>query len=330
MRRFLALLFTILFLLSSSGCGAGQVLDPTLTPTLTSTATPTLTPTATATPTSTPIPTPSVEVGLRPENAATQTYENGVWVVKNADGKTTATWNEQTKEWTYNTENIIIKQIILGYDVDPALIEPFLGPLPPDDPSTHFIDPDTGKRVGYGVGPEMLQDMFGSAVGTYTDSKTLVFARFRGVVTVPLPRELTRIDQMAMIVDVPQTADTSVILISLVPDGSFTVSGVPNDSIYVDIMKVLNDKQWQGRSGMSLANEYLIGKMVAVAMSHDLAPFFVNNDRDGTMLGYDLSNKAILNYIARKSTQIPSRVEFKYKVVFPGPILLPESQYSTD
>ena len=27
-------------------------------------------------------------------------------------------------EWTYVTENITMKQIILGYDVDPAVIEP--------------------------------------------------------------------------------------------------------------------------------------------------------------------------------------------------------------
>jgi len=329
MRQFLALLLTILFLLSSSGCGAGQVLGPTLTPTLTSTETPTLTPTATVTPSPTPIPTPSVEVGLRPENAATQTYENGIWVVKNADGKTTATWNEQTSEWTYNTENIITKQIILGYDVDPAVIEPFLGPLPPDDPSTHFIDPDTGKRVGYGIGPEMLQDMFGSPVGTYTASKTLVFARFRGVVTAPLPPEWTK-TQVAMIVDVPQTADTSIILISRVPSESFLVSGAPNDSIYVDIMKVIYHKEWGGPSGMSLANEYLIGKMVAVAISHDSAPFFINNDAYETILAKDYSNKAILDYIAGKSTQIPNRAELQYSIIFPTPIFLPESQYPTD
>ena len=106
MRQFLALLLTILFLLTSSGCGAGQVLGPTLTPTVTSTATPTLTPTATATPTPTPIPTPSVPHGLRPENAASQTYENGMWVIKNADGLITATWSEDTDEWTYVTGDL--------------------------------------------------------------------------------------------------------------------------------------------------------------------------------------------------------------------------------
>jgi len=324
MRQFLALLLTILFLLSSSGCGAGQVLGLTLTPTLTSTATPTVTPTATATPTPTPIPTPSVEVGLRPENAATQTYENGIWVVKNAVGKTTATWNEQTSEWTYNTENIITKQIILGYDVDPALIEPFLGPLPPDDPLTHFIDPDTGKRVGYGIGPEMSDTYIGSAVGTYTVSATEVFARFRGIVTVPLPPEWQGSD-IAIIVDVPQTADTSIILVSSGVD-TFSVSGVPEDSMYVDIMKLQQDKQWGGLHEITRANESLTGKMVAVEIVHDRAPFFKETPYYEQYLTIDNIRKAVLDYLAGKSTQIPSRVKYKYGKIFSPEIYIPESQ----
>jgi len=175
----------------------------------------------------------------------------------------------------------------------------------------------------------MPQVIFGSAVGEYTTSNTLVFTRFRGVVTVPMPPEWTRI-QVATIVDVPQTADTSIILITRGSRDSFLVSGVPNDSMYVDIMKVVYHKEWQGSSGMALANEYLIGKMVAVSISHDFAPFFINSDSYKGMLTKDYSYKAILDYIAGKSTQIPSHPEFKDSMIFPCPIFLPESQYPTD
>ncbi len=326
MRQFLALLLTTLFLLSSSGCGAGQVLGPTLTPTLTSTATPTLTPTATATPTPTPIPTPSVDAGLRPENAATQTYENGIWVVKNADGQVTATWSEDTGEWSYVTENIVTKQIIIGYDVDPAVIEPYLGPLPPDDPSTHFIDPDTGKRIGYGIGPEKPFTAFGSAVGTYSGSDTLVFARFRGVTVVPLPYGWDGFEAV-QIIEIPQTVDTSIIwVMSTGREYFFSFIGVPDDSMYIDNWNLISYKQWGGVSGITLANENLIGKMVAVSIGHDTAHFFKEEKEIYYEFALIVENmrEAILNYLAGKSTQIPSREEYKYSSG--SSIYVPESQ----
>jgi len=286
----------------------------------------------TPTPEFTPTPEiiePSIPHGLRPENAATQTYENGIWVVKNADGQVTATWNELTNEWTYDTENIITKQIILGYDVDPAVIEPFLGPLPPDDPSTHFIDPDTGKRVGYGIGPETPVTIFGSSVGTFTTSETEVFARFRGVATVPNPPGWTKLN-VAIIVDVPQTADISIIVVSLATGDQFVFSGVPKDSMYVDFMNIVNDDPWGGGSGISLANEHLIGKMVAVTILHDMAPIFRNTDKYEVYSKWDNIRGDILSYLAGKSTQIPSRVEPKNSQIFSSQILIPESQSPTE
>ena len=60
-------------------------------------------------------------------------------------------------------------------------------------------------------------------------------------------------NKIAIIVDIPQTADTSIILISKDgSDKSFSVDGVPNGSMYVDIMNVIYDKQWLGRSGITL------------------------------------------------------------------------------
>ena len=47
-----------------------------------------------------------------------------------------------------------------------------------------------------------------------------------------------------------------------------------NSTMYVEIMDVIYDKQWLGRSGMSLANEHLIGKMVAVSYITRKGAFF--------------------------------------------------------
>jgi len=106
----------------------------------------------------------------------------------------------------------------------------------------------------------------------------------------------------------------------------FVFSGVPKDNMYVDIMNIINDDQWGGRSGMSLANEYLIGKMVAVTILHDIAPVYKNTDFYEVYLEWDNIRGDILRYIAGKSTQIPSRVEHKNSQIFSSQILIPESQ----
>jgi hypothetical protein len=44
-------------------------------------------------------------------NAASETWEGGAWVVKSADGKVTATWDNTENKWVYNAENL---QMIFG------------------------------------------------------------------------------------------------------------------------------------------------------------------------------------------------------------------------
>jgi hypothetical protein len=68
-------------------------------------------PTATMTPNYEPSPTPdiprpTISSNLSPQNNATTVLENGQWVVKNAAGQITATWDSAKGEWTYNYENI--------------------------------------------------------------------------------------------------------------------------------------------------------------------------------------------------------------------------------
>jgi len=80
---------------------------PAASPTFPLAASPIPSPTSTPEPTNTPEPEkPATGHKLSPQNAASQTYENNQWVVKNADGLVTAQWNSTTSEWIYNMENI--------------------------------------------------------------------------------------------------------------------------------------------------------------------------------------------------------------------------------
>lgn len=54
---------------------------------------------------------PSVSHGLQPVNAASETFENGAWVVKNAAGEVTATWDADANAWAYDMEHI---QVVFG------------------------------------------------------------------------------------------------------------------------------------------------------------------------------------------------------------------------
>ena len=78
------------------------------------------------------------------------------------------------------------------------------------------------------------------------------------------------------------------------------------------------------------ANEHLVGKMVAVTISHDLAPFYKNTIYYEDALIRDNIQKTLLDYLAGKSTRIPSRVEYKYATYFTSPIFVPENQYLTE
>lgn len=299
MRRFLALLLTMIFLLSSSGCGAGQVLGPTLTPTQTSTATPTLTPTATSTPTPTPIPTPSVEVGLRPENATTQVYENGIWTVKNADGLVTATWNKETNNWEYIKENIKVEQVLIGYDMDRSLVEPYLGPLPPDDPSTHFIDQKTGKRVDYGIGPDIKIGVMSMTEGKYEIDGNILYVRFRGA--APIIDNRLREPMSTLIFDIPQSIDRSIIILVPTTNHNIAFRGLAGNIADLEFKNYIVNKAWAYESGLQMAKDHLVGSMFMIMITHGETD--VSTDSEASV--HDQRAHAILDFIAGRRTTPP-------------------------
>jgi len=325
----LALLAIGIFL-TVSACSPGQLLGPTITPspTNTPTVTPTLTPTATLAPTSTPTVTPtpepilpSVAHGLRKENAATQTYENDVWVVKNADGLVTARWNADTSEWEYVTENIQVKQTIIGHEVPPAIIEPFLGPLPPDDPEMHFKDED-GNPVGYGIGPELGIHTNNFTFGKVVNPGTGVFARYRGATRYH--NDGDKYDTFAIIYEIPQSADASTILVLTLAYDGFAIMGAPDDKVVVDQFKWSNwfddlDEE------IEIANSRLVGNMAMLIVLHDT--FSVTPEEHSAI--NDARSDAILSYLMGKSAQPPRFPEYPHSYNILPYVLYPESVLST-
>lgn len=179
-------LILVVLIFTMSGCGPGEFFGPTITPTSTITPTPTLTPT----PTATPIPPPSVDAGLSQNNAFETLIENGTWVTKNEKGEITATWDIQSNSWFYNMDAITINQIIAGYMADePEVYKELLDrPLPPDNLSKHFINPDSNEPLGYGPWKLGMQTMnMLISPGHYKDwdlNFTYVSVQIRGFVKV--------------------------------------------------------------------------------------------------------------------------------------------------
>ncbi len=315
-----------------SACSPGQLLGPTITPspTRTQTVTPTLTPTATLAPTATPTVTPtpepilpSVAHGLRKENAATQTYENDMWVVKNANGDITARWDAASESWIYAPEHITVKQTIIGHEVDPAIFEPFLGPLPPDDPETHFKDAD-GNPIGYGIGPEFEIKKIDFTFGKVVCPATGVFARYRGATRYR--RDGAKKDSLATIFEIPQTADASTILVLTKSGDQFTLIGIPDDRAVWDPYTIIDrdDGSWSNDSGIQIANSRLVGNMVMLIVHHDtfsVAPSDVS-------AAADARSDAILSYLLGTSTQPPRFPTYPYAQNIMPFLFFPESVLS--
>ncbi len=306
-----------------SSCGPGELHEPTVTPspTQTPTVTPTLAPTATPTASPTPEPVlPSVAHGLRPENAAAQTYEHDMWVVKNAEGLVTATWDAASESWVYTPEHITVKQTIIGHEVgDPTILEPFLGPLPPDDPETHFKDAD-GNPIGYGIGPEFGIEIHDWTFGDVVWPATGVLARFRGV--TKYRHDGWKNDTVVRIFEVPRTADVSTILVLPIWDDGFTLLGTKDDRADWDSSTISpSDDSWHGDKGMQLANSQLVGNMAMLLVYHDR---FSVSPHDH-IASEDARSDAILSYLLGTSAQPPWFPEFPYSQNISPFILFPES-----
>jgi hypothetical protein len=274
------------------------------TPTPTNTLTPTLTLTPTVEPTATPeTPAqPSVASGLREENAVGgPVFDSGTktWVTKNKDGNVTATWNTETKSWVYSPENITVDYVQIGIKVDQKDLAPFMGPLPPDDPSTHFKDPNTRDYVmNYGIGPEAI--LKGTA-GSETPV-TLIVARFRGVIPIDPTSKSKR---MASIFEIPRSPDTSVIAVIRGDIKYFGISGTPDDTFLWDQMTEVSGDSFIRETGMQKANDQLVGHMVMFSVQHDKAILSKDSPSYESIIIQDTYAQAFFDYITGKSTNIP-------------------------
>jgi hypothetical protein len=285
------------------------VVSTTPTPTNTPTSTLTLTPTVEPTATSEAPAQPSVASGLREENAVGgPVFDTGTktWVTKNKDGNVTATWNAETQRWLYSPENIKVDYTIGGFlGFKKEEVGQYLGPLPPDNPENHFIDPETGKPVPYGIGPETTFSMVG-AVGNVTFPATQVRVRFRGIARLssksPNEKRYARIFEFVM------SPDKSFIHLSFCQPGTIGTVGAPfnatvfDRAVFPSLVPSGSDK-----TGIDIANEEYIGKMVIIHIGHDIAPLITSTDKrlKSQQAEEDKRAQALLDYISGRSTQIP-------------------------
>ncbi len=225
-------------------------------------------------------------------------------VVKNTDGKTTATWNEETKTWAYSPENIRVEQILIGSNVGRSLIEPYLGPLPPDDPETHFIDPTTGTRVEYGVGPELQTRSRTAEQPNLLLPATAVFVRYRGA--APIFNENLREPSSVFIFEIPKSPDSSILLCKMYPNSGFSLVMLSGDVADLDFTNAVydNDKSLYSETGLQTAQEYLLGSMILLVIEHDTAEKIPEDYQFYSEI--DGRARSLLDYLTGTSTQIPN------------------------
>ena len=327
MKKLMTLLIVSMLLTACQQVVAGSSPIATFTPTVT------LAPTETASPEFTPtheIPLPSVPNGLRPENAAKQRMENGIWTVRNIQEQITATWNAETKQWVYIPENIKIKYTIGGYTGDQADIEAYVdSPLPPDAIADHFIDPATGKPVPYGIGPEIIQ--YHSISGmNFSCPATEVFVRFRGVAA--LLKEIGKYFFSAKIFEIPQSADRSFILVVPTVSDNMGIIAAPDNTLVLDenashIVNVERNTPG-GVPWVEIINDHLIGHMAMIIIEHDIAPHIQGTSVYDVYVARDRIARTIFDYISGISTQIPVIDRVNRASNVEQDIVFPESQFA--
>lgn len=284
-------------------------------------------PSATSTSTLAPSPTatlapPPVDPGFtNTANRATEPlYENETWVVKNGDGLVMATWDTGAESWTYAPENIKVRQIFAGNEVDRAILEPFLGPLPPDDPATHFKD-ENGNPVAYGIGPETTYQSTGpKGSGMLTVQTTEVFVRYRGAVIN------IEADVSAIIFELPFSVDTSAILVKTMKNSNFGFVGTKNDGF------ILNDSTMvlggiYDEHGIQRANENWIGNMVMIMVDHDNAHSLVGTVFEELSRTIDKNGKAMLDFLSGKTQVAPIFTIYDTKNGIRNTMAIPSSQF---
>jgi len=278
-------------------------------------------PTETQIPTLEPTPTqeiakPTEPNGLRPVNAASEILENGTWVVRNRAGEITATWNAQKSEWDYSVENINVAYTFVGLEVDRSIIEPFLGPLPPDDPSTHFKNLETGEPTPYGIGPEVETETVGLG-GRRKIPTTEFFARFRGI--APFDSY-----DSVLILDVPYSIDKSIIFTIRTNNSAFYIGYSPLDNMVLtpgfELFVDTDDH-------LHTANQSLVGKQVMIRIQTDVSVGITGSAHD-VFVKSDRIAEAFLGYFRDPSTSPPTFVigEDYTQNIKASPLIIPESQ----
>ena len=235
--------------------------------------------------------------------------ENGTWVVKNGDGLVMATWNKDTETWIYSPENIKVQQVIMGNDANPSLYEPFMGPLPPDDPATHFKD-ENGNPVGYGIGPEVEHE-----ISLVLVPATEVFVRFRGVAQDA--------NHSVMILEMPQSVDRSIIIVQNTYD--FAIFATVNDGMIFDT-STAGRRAIDGHLAVQQANEQLIGHMVLIRIDHDKAEIYRDSSLYEKALISDRNAKATLDFLSGRISTAPVFREDEDSTGIVAYIVVPESQ----
>lgn len=190
MPRHLPPLLTIILFVSTAlsaslaACSTALPLSPSPIPSPSASPSPQLTPTSTPEPTKTPEPAqPDAPHGLSAVNAASQTYENGQWVVKNAAGEITATYTQAadgTGEWVYNYENIKLSVAFIA-TADLNIPEEFI------KPSSRTETPLLLTLEGKPARPGTVVDKFAEGF-PYSNQGAFIVASLEGYITFPTDR----------------------------------------------------------------------------------------------------------------------------------------------
>jgi hypothetical protein len=227
----------------------------------------------------------------------------------------TAKWNTEIagpNKWdTRGLEaNITRTQVIVGNEVDRSILEPFLGPLPPDDPTTYFKDVN-----GYGIGPEITIETTGPK-GFLENPTTEIFVRYRGTVIIPGSKN----SEAVRIFEVPQ-ADTSIVIVTmtLTTDEFSFIGSLGNSAVYNQNFKnseghKLADPGWHGIAGIQLANANFIGKIGAILLFHNTASLYpAGSDAQAKAAARDTYADSLIAYISGTSNQAPVPIPFSYQ-----------------
>ena len=308
-KRIFTILFATVFLASCSPT-AGTVQTeigmststpaPTETAVSISTSTPAFTSTVMpipATSTSEVPPQPTVDVRLSAANNAEMVFENNAWVVKNANGDVTATWDGT--EWAYSMEVITVSRTIIGFDgQDVHLLDTLLAtPLPADTPEKHFSDPISGEPLPYGYVREEKITAVSTEEQTYEIPISMFAVRMLGTVNVNEANT-------AVVLEMPVTPDRSIIFTfnEYVEQGT-TLYKLSNDNLsqptsLLELPAVL----FQSTTNSGLFNADLRGQQILIAIYHDIptvlsetyAQWNINDDCE-----------ALLQFIQDPSAPVP-------------------------